>query len=273
MPLSWWCLHATTSYFFRYAKRLTDRLVLRKTKIKSCVKSKGYYRPVPASGSPGIGNQRWTTKQIIAAHAIAAQVNMASISNGNFSTLIRMALQAPHRFRNAMSTSAAFPVIWDSGASISITPERKDFIGPITDPGPITQLQGIAKGLRIEGQGHVMWAMQDTSGGIRMIQVPVYLVSRIKVRLLSTTSLLQAYPDETITIEAHQLTLSGSQLDQGRGQVIARVKPDNNLPTSQAYHQSEIPKAIEALTGIITTVSQSNINLTEAEKELLRWHH
>ena len=118
-----------------------------------------------------------------------------------------------------------------------------------------------------------MWAMQDTSGGIRMIQVPAYLVSRIKVRLLSTTSLLQAYPDETITIEAHQLTLSGSQLEQARGQVIARVNPDNNLPTSQAYHQSEIPKAIEALTGTITTVSQSNINLTEAEKELLRWHH
>ena len=44
-----------------------------------------------------------------------------------------------------------------------------------------------------------------------MIKVPAYLVSKIKVRLLSTTSLLQTYPDETITIEAHQLTLSGSK--------------------------------------------------------------
>ena len=56
-----------------------------------------------------------------------------------------------------------------------------------------------------------------------MIKVPAYLVSKIKVqvRLLSTTSLLQTYPDETITIEAHQLTLSGSNDDDARGQVIA----------------------------------------------------
>ena len=198
---------------------------------------------------------------------------MASMSGGHFSTLIRMALQAPHRLRNAMSPSATFPVIWDSGASISITHERSDFVGPITSPGPLTQLQGIAKGLRIEGQGHVMWAMEDTAGGIRMIKVPAYLVSKIKVRLLSTTSLLQTYPDETITIEAHQLTLSGSNDDDARGQVIARVNPDNNLPTSHAYCQASIPEGLEILNNTITTVSQDNANLSEAEKELLRWHH
>jgi hypothetical protein len=69
--------------------------------------------------------------------------------------------------------------------------------------------------------------MQDTLGNLRMIEVPAYLVSCIKVRILSTTSLLQAYPGETITIEAHQLTLS------------ARVNPDNNLPTSDAHRSSD----------------------------------
>ena len=70
---------------------------------------------------------------------------MASMSGGHFSTLIRMALQAPHRLRNVMSPGAPFPVIWDSGASISITNEHSDFIEPIANPGPLTQLQGIAK--------------------------------------------------------------------------------------------------------------------------------
>jgi hypothetical protein len=126
------------------------------------------------------------------------------------STILRMALQLTDRFRKSLPKTATFPVIWDSGASISITPDCKDFVGPINTPGPITQLQGIAKGLRIEGQGHVLWAMQDTLGNLRMIKVPAYLVSRIIVRLLSTTSLLQSYPGETITIEAHQLTLSGT---------------------------------------------------------------
>ncbi|KAI2491583.1 hypothetical protein MHU86_22988 [Fragilaria crotonensis] len=151
---------------------------------------------------------------------MAMQVNMAKFPNGNYSTILRMALQSTDRFRESLPKASTFPVIWDSGASISITPDRKDFVGPINTPGPITQLQGIAKGLRIEGQGHVLWAMQDTLGNLRMLKVPAYLVSCIKVRLLSTTSLLQAYPGETITIEAHQLTLSGTS-DEARGQLIA----------------------------------------------------
>ena len=137
---------------------------------------------------------------------IAVHVNMAIMSGGHFSTLIRMALQAPHRLCNAMSPSATFPVIWDSGASISITHERSsDFVGPITNPGPLTQLQGIAKGLWIEGEGHVMWTMEATAGSIRMIKVPAYLVSTIKIGLLSTKSLLQIYPNKTITTSLNVL--------------------------------------------------------------------
>ncbi|KAI2492250.1 hypothetical protein MHU86_22314 [Fragilaria crotonensis] len=181
-------------------------------------------------------------------------------------------LQATSSCSQDGNASFNVSVIWDSGASISITPDRKDFVGPINTPGPITQLQGIAKGLRIEGQGHVLWAMQDTLGNLRMLKVPAYLVSCIKVRLLSTTSLLQAYPGETITIEAHQLTLSGTS-DEARGQLIARVNPDNNLPTSDAHRSSDTPKAVAALNITLNTVHESNLNLTEAEKELLRWHH
>ncbi len=195
------------------------------------------------------------------------QVNMAKIPCGNYSTILRM-----DRFRESLPKTATFSVIWDSGASISITPDRKDFVGPINTPGPITHLQGIAKGLRIEGQGHVVWAMQDTLGNLRIIKAPAYLVSRIKVRLLSTTSLLQAYPGETITIEAHQLTLGGTS-DEVKGQLIARVNPENNLPTSDAHRSSDTPKAVAALNITLNTVHESNLNLTEAEKELLRWHH
>ena len=235
-------------------------------------KSSSRYCPIPPSGFQGLGNHQWTSKQLQAARKMAMQVNMAKIPNGNYSTILRMALQSTDRFRESLPKTATFPVIWDSGASISITPDRKDFVGPINTPGPITQLQGIAKGLRIEGQGHVLWAMQDTLGNLRIIKVPAYLVSRIKVRLLSTTSLLQAYPEETITIEAHQLTLSGTS-DAARGQLIARVNPENNLPTSDAHRSSDTPRAVAALNITLNTVHESNLNLTEAEKELLRWHH
>jgi hypothetical protein len=114
--------------------------------------------------------------------------------------------------------------------------------------------------------------MQDTLGNLRMIKVPAHLVSRIRVRLPSTTSLLQAYHGETITIEPHQLTLSGNA-DEARGQLIARVNPEKNLPTSDAHCSSDTPKAVAALNVTLNTVHESNLKLTEAEKELLRWNH
>jgi hypothetical protein len=102
-----------------------------------------------------------------------------------------------------------------------------------------------------------------------MIKVPASLVSCIKVRLLSTASLLQACSGETITIEAHQLTLIGTG-DEARGEIIARVNPDKNLPTSEAHRCSDTPKAVAALNLTLNMVHRSNLNLTEAEKELLR---
>ena len=46
----------------------------------------------------------------------------------------RMALQAPAKFRNAMKKESTFSIIWDSGASISISPNKDDFVGPMSSP-------------------------------------------------------------------------------------------------------------------------------------------
>lgn len=77
-----------------------------------------------------------------------------------------MVLQAPTKFRNAMKRCATLSVIRDYGASISLSPDKNDFVGPFKVPGVLTRLQGIAKGLRIEGQGNVLWSMHDTAGNL-----------------------------------------------------------------------------------------------------------
>ena len=71
-----------------------------------------------------------------------------------------MALHAPARMRNALGAQAnTGPIIWDSGASISISPDPEDFNGTLTPPtGAITRLKGIARGLQIKDQGEVTWA-------------------------------------------------------------------------------------------------------------------
>ena len=51
------------------------------------------------------------------------------------------------------------------------------------------------------------------------------------------------------------------------------VDPQNNLPTSEAFGGNDPFKAADALVAPIFEVHESNHNLTEAEKELLRWHY
>ncbi|KAI2490896.1 hypothetical protein MHU86_23661 [Fragilaria crotonensis] len=228
------------------------------------------YCPVAPANSPHpFAIAPLTFHQRAAANKILSHVHLAC-----HSTPLRMALQAPARMREALGPKAnTSPIIWDSGASISITPDISDFEGPVTSPGTITQLKGIAKGLQIKGQGEVTWAVHDQLGNLRLLKVPAFHVPNIKVRLLSTSSLLQTYPDETITIEPNRLTLSGVPNDANRGPVTANVNPQNNLPTSEAYNATDPFKAADALVSIVNTVHERNLNLNEAEKELLRWHY
>jgi hypothetical protein len=171
-----------------------------------------------------------------------------------------------------MKKESTFSVISDSGASVSISPNREDFVGPMTSACVGTRLKGIVKGLSIQGQGCVVWAVLDMSGQFRSLKVPAYYVPQARVRLLSTTSLLQAYPGEQIAMEAHQLTLSGIEGTQGRNSEMARVNSTNNLPMTTSYLYSDVRTVPEALNSIITTVSDENLNLNETQKELVRWH-
>ena len=233
-----------------------------------------HYRPVPSTNPKQNGNNRVPQRRTQAVRKIATQVQMMCVeaANPQNPALLRMALQSPIRFQNAIPKESQHPVIWDSGASISISSDRKDFVGQYQKVPASVKLQGLAKGLHIAGQGHVMWAFHDADGQLRAIKVPAYHAPACRVRLLSTTSLLQTYPGETITIEADRLTLSGLSGDPTRGSVTARVDPSNNLPTTHAYHHGAPMIGAQALSATISVVNDENSNLSEPEKELLRWH-
>jgi hypothetical protein len=51
------------------------------------------------------------------------------------------------------------------------------------------------------------------------------------------------------------------------------IDSSNNLPTSQFYNQSDVNVPVEALQTTLTTVNAENYNLSEPQKELLRWHY
>ena len=189
-------------------------------------------------------------------------------------TWLRMALQAPLRFFSSLAHNPEpMTIIWDSGASASITLNKQTFVKGVKHVPTSVKLIGLAKNLRIEGVGKVAWNVLDHHGNLRLLCIPAYYVPGSLTRLLSTSSLLQTYPNETILIEPHQLKLSGVPGLLSRAPVTVRIDPTNNLPTCMMIRPEDSVQAITALSLTISVVSSSNVNLLEPQKELLRWHY
>ena len=246
------------------------------SKINSKPRTPSRYCPKQATGKNFcVDHLLLTQNRASAARRILFHVHMArttTTASAQNPACMRAALQKPPVLQFMLAKEATFPIIWDSGASISISHCRDDFVGPLLPPGPFTRIQGITKGLKVEGRGHVMWAMRDSTGQLRLIKVPALYIPNCRARLLSTSSLLQTYPDETIVADSQKITLSGNPSDPTRGSIVAYINPTNNIPESVAYCYGNIGSVTDVMSGIITEVHGSNMNLTPAEKELLKWH-
>jgi hypothetical protein len=88
------------------------------------------------------------------------------------------------------SSSSRHPVIFDTGASLAITPHQTDFTTSLTLPPGDLRLGGMANGLKIEGIGSVTWIFANSSGPDVSIVSQAYYVPGAKARLLSPQRLL-----------------------------------------------------------------------------------
>jgi hypothetical protein len=113
--------------------------------------------------------------------------------------------------------------------------------------------------------------MEDVNGMLRSIKVPCLLVPSVRQQLLSTTLLLQEHPQESITLTHSIMKLSGSA-DGNVGAIEAKVDPQNNLPTLIMHNLTEANEVAKNLANLATTVLDANRNLSDPEKELLKWH-
>jgi hypothetical protein len=182
---------------------------------------------------------------------------------------------APSVFRSAISSrdqNKSFPIIWDSGASVCITPDKSDFVTYNND-ADITKVKGLGgKVSAIIGQGEVDWSIHDVHGCLRHLRLKAYHIPKCSTRLISTNVLLNTYKGEQVTIDAFSLRLSGIENDSERSPVLVFNNPSSNLPTTTAYRSADTVDPPDMLCHTVSTVHDHNRNLSEAEKELLRWH-
>ena len=183
------------------------------------------------------------------------------------------ALLSPSLYRQSMKNQQkdSFPVIWDTGASICVSPDRRDFVSYTTNVD-LTNVRGMSGNSAVRGQGQVHWSILDDNGNMRHFNLKAYHIPSSTARLISTTALLTTYPDETITIFPNHLDLSGIVNNPARASVTAYNSRSTNLPTSYVFRSSDIEAPFQALALNVTTVDRDNINLSDSQKELLRWH-
>ena len=72
------------------------------------------------------------------------------------------------------------PIVLDTGASISITPYRSDFIGDLEECD--VELHGLSDTVKVEGIGWVEWSIQDSFGQVTKIRTHAYLVPAGNIR-------------------------------------------------------------------------------------------
>lgn len=175
-------------------------------------------------------------------------------------------------------------VLFDTGANCCITFDYNDFVGPVEHLDN-HKVDGIGKGLKATARGFVAWTFIGNNGVYRTIKLPCYLVPGTQERIASASVFLKEYPNEHINVRDGSLEISGD-VTQGRPGVKVPFCGKTDLPFAQVFGtgtqlpeplvykrtksgpvQPNVQKPVRSLT------ESQNCNLTDAEKELLRWHY
>ena len=181
------------------------------------------------------------------------------------------ALLDPVAFHTGFNSPDVFSFIWDTGASSTVSPDVADFIGGITPLDTPISLDGLATGLTIQGKGQVKWIVETTNGTLETIHVDAYYTPGARVRLLSPQSYLQqchdkARPKPTGGFSDTHLSFTWPDGNT----LLVPYNKRNNLPVSLSYNESVLAHRTHELHLCVTDTA--NQNLSEAQKELLRWH-
>ena len=167
---------------------------------------------------------------------------------------------------SSSNSSNPFQVIFDTGASLAISPSKQDFSGPIS-PLPVARfLGGMANGLRIEGIGNIRWGFK-MGNKLLIIHSRCYYVPEAKARLISPQRLFNAEKG----VDGHFLIKETHSILHYAGVGDLRIDYDskNHLPIALG---KPISGDLTSPHVNLAVLNDTNQNLTPAQKLLLTWH-
>ena len=168
------------------------------------------------------------------------------------------------------------PVVIDSGASISLTANYNDFVGPIC-PATITELQGLSHTTKAHGVSQVKWTVRDVFGTTCTIKTQAYYVPEATVHLFSPQTYFREQQQGHLQLDHSRTTL---QLHDG-SLLHFPSNVNNNLPLMLPAEPCHVGLMFDdamvlgdghSVYNYMSVADESNQNLTRAQKELVLWH-
>jgi Reverse transcriptase (RNA-dependent DNA polymerase) len=172
----------------------------------------------------------------------------------------------------ASSVRKVFPIIFDTGASVSVTPVQEDFIEWFTVDLSTYSLHGLADEFKVSGVGMVQWWIRDDKGKQLKIVTRAYFVPGSSVRLFSPQVFFrQPGITGSFVVDARgcQCTLKTDTVST----ITFNMDDNHPLPWILPSTPSQAEQAIDSAFAQLTVVDDRNVNLTPSQKDLLRWHY
>ena len=173
--------------------------------------------------------------------------------------------------------SSNTPIVFDTGASFSVTPIATDFVSKLETPH-VSHMSGLSNSVKIKGVGWVEWPVRDVFGRIQIVRTRAYYVPVASIRLFSPQNYFQETKSGKGEFDHESLTFTTANGHR----LQFPYHPGSNLPLM--YVDWDVPQAglsathyqfLESETAFETTTQllQDNHNLSPPAKELLLWHN
>lgn len=124
------------------------------------------------------------TSQVVSGTFVAAAQDIVNGFSASLPEYDKEEVQVEGQFAYSVSSSDGMPIVFDTGASMSVTPRIEDFIGkpevPTTDA-----LYGLKGKIKIVGTGVVSWNVFDINGVTRKIKTTAHYIPEASTRLFS----------------------------------------------------------------------------------------
>ena len=180
-------------------------------------------------------------------------------------------LQSTHSAFALTQFTKYYPLVLDTGASISITPVLSDFVDGIQTP-PVQSVNGLQSSLPVVGAGKVQWTVKDISGTSQIIHTYALYLPSAQVRLFSPQDYCRLHKRGKVSLD-HRTAFF--QDHTHAAPIEFPYHSDNGLPIllQDKVEDFSFFSSIFPLSAYNATILHpDNTNLTIAQKELLHWH-